>query len=183
MSRVKMILTIAFVLAMGAGVAVGMLTSRFPQTRQARSWLGDELNLTSEQREQMRAIWQDVSKNRPRDWERRRALEKERNEAIVGLLTDEQKQKYEQISQQFQLKLQEQSHQRETAVQSAIERTKQILTPEQRVKYEQIMQERREKKEQKERDRENRESGNSGGGGLHRSPATNDAGERLSQAK
>lgn len=177
MSRVKMILTIAFVLAMGAGVAVGMLSARIPQTRQPRSWLGDELNLSPEQREQMRTIWQDVSKSRPRDWERRRALEKERNEAIVGLLTDEQKLKYEEINQQFAQRLQEQSQQREAAMQSAIERTKQILTPDQRVKYEQIMQERREKKE---RDRENRDSSN---GGSHRSPTTNETGARISQAK
>jgi Spy/CpxP family protein refolding chaperone len=177
MSRVKMILTIAFVLAMGAGVAVGMLSARIPQTRQPRSWLGDELNLSPEQRDQMRTIWQDVSKNRPRDGERRRALEKERNEAIIRLLTDEQKLKYEQINQQFAQGQQDQAQQREAAIQSAIERTKQILTPDQRVKYAQIMQERREKKE---RDRESRDGGS---GGSHRSPATNETGARISQAR
>ncbi|MBC8108357.1 MAG: Spy/CpxP family protein refolding chaperone [Anaerolineae bacterium] len=180
MSRLKMILTVAFVLAMGAGVAVGMFSARYPQSHQPRSWLGDELNLSPEQREQMRTIWQDVSKNRPRDGDRRRALEKERNEAIVGLLNEEQKLKYEQINQQFVQRMQEQSQQREAAMQSAIERTMQMLTPEQRVKYEQIMQERREKKE---RDRENRDSGEKNGGGSHRSPTTNDAGARISQAK
>src|SRR5262245_9749836 len=143
MSRVKMVLTIAFVLAMGAGVAVGMLGAKYPQTHQPRSWLGDELSLSAEQREQMRAIWQDVSKARPRDWERRRALEKEKNEAIVGLLTEEQKAKYDELNRQFAQKMQEQAQQREAAMQEAIERTKQILTPEQRDRYEQIMQERR----------------------------------------
>jgi Spy/CpxP family protein refolding chaperone len=166
MSRVKMILTIGFVLALGAGAAVGMLAGRLPQAHQPRSWLGDELNLSAEQREQMRAIWQDVSKNRARDFEHRRTLDRERNEAIVGLLNDEQKATYDQINRQFAQRMQEMSQQREAAMQEAIERTKQILTPQQRERYEQMMQERREKRD---RDRENREAGN---GNSHRSPTT-----------
>jgi Spy/CpxP family protein refolding chaperone len=153
MSRVKFILTIAFLLAMGAGVAVGMLSARYPQTHGPKSWLGDELNLSSDQREQMRAIWQDASKNRSRDWERRRTLEREKSEAIVALLTEEQKSQYDEINRHFAQKMQEHQQQRELAMQDAIERTKQILTPQQRERYEQIMQEKREKRE---RDRENR---------------------------
>jgi Spy/CpxP family protein refolding chaperone len=171
MSRVKMVLTIAFVLAMGAGVAVGMLSARLPQTHQPRSWLGDELNLSPEQREQMRAIWQDVSKSRGRDWERRRALEKERNEAIVSLLNEEQKAKHDEINRQFAQKMQEQQQQREAAVQEAIERTKQMLTPQQREHYEQIMQEKREKKERGREQRDNR------------GPATSTEGPRASWSK
>ena len=166
-----MVLTIAFVLAMGAGVAVGMLSARLPQTHQPRSWLGDELNLTPEQREQMRAIWQDVSKNRGRDWERRRALEKERNEAIVSLLTEEQRAKHDEINRQFAQKMQEQQQQREAAVHEAIERTKQMLTPQQREHYEQIMQEKREKKERGREQRDNR------------GPATSSEGPRVSRSK
>jgi len=175
MSRVKMVLTISFVLAVGAGVAVGMLGAKYPQTHQPRSWLGDELNLSPDQREQMRAIWQEAGKNRPRDWERRRAAEREKNEAIVGLLTEEQKAKYDEINRQFSLKMQEQAQQREAAMQDAIERTKAILTPQQRERYEQIMQERREKRE---RDRENNVNTP---GGSHRGPATNE-GARASRS-
>ena len=168
MTRVKTILTIAFILAMGAGVAVGMLGARYPETHRPKSWLGDELNLSAEQREQMREIWQDASKSRSRDWERRRAFEREKNEAIVALLTEEQKAKHDEINRQFAQKMQEHQQQRELAMQDAIERTKQILTPQQRERYEQIMQEKREKRE---RDRENRDGS---GGGSHRGPATSE---------
>jgi Spy/CpxP family protein refolding chaperone len=146
MSRVKIIIMFAFVLAMFAGVAVGMLGARMPASREPRSWLADELNLSSDQRDQMRAVWQDVSKNRQTDWERRRALDKERTEAVLALLSDEQKARYDKINQDFTVKMQEMSKQREQAFADAQERTKAILTEEQRVKYEQLMQKRREEK-------------------------------------
>jgi Spy/CpxP family protein refolding chaperone len=176
MSRVKMFLTIGFVLAMGAGVAVGMLGAKYPQTHQPRSWLGDELGLSPDQREQMRSIWQDVSKSGQRDWGKRRALEKEKTEAVLGLLTPEQKAKYDELNRQYQQKAQEISQQREANMQDAIERTKAMLTPQQRERYEQIMQERREKRD---RDRENKENNN---GGSHRGPATSE-GARASRSK
>ncbi len=143
MSRVKLILSCAFVLALFAGIALGMLTARIPQTHEARSWMSDELNLSSEQRDQMRAIWQDMMKNRSRDWEARRSLEKQRSEDIVALLTPEQKEKYDQINQDFAKSTQEMQKQREQAFADAQEKTKAILTPEQREKYEQLMQKRR----------------------------------------
>src|SRR5262249_22256355 len=140
------IITFAFVLALFAGVAVGMLGARMPASHERRSWLADELNLSSQQSEQMRAIWQDVSKNRQSDWERRRALEKERADAIVALLNDEQKARYEKINQDFSARMQEMAKQREQAFADAQDRTKSILTEEQRAKYEQLMQKRREEK-------------------------------------
>src|SRR5881392_1964228 len=99
MSRVKTIITFAFVLALFAGVAVGMLSARLPQSHEPRSWMADELNLSPEQRDQMRTIWQDVSKNRQSDWEKRQQLDKERRDAVLSLLSEEQKAKYDQINQ------------------------------------------------------------------------------------
>ncbi len=145
-NRVKVFITFAFVLAMFAGVAVGMLGAKIPASREPHSWLAEELGLTPEQREQMRAIWQDVSKNRQTDWERRQTIDKERREAIVDLLTPEQKTQYDKINQDFAQKVQDMAKQREQAFADAQDRTKQILTPEQRVKYEQLMQKRREEK-------------------------------------
>ena len=143
MSRVKLIITVAFVLAMGAGVAVGVLTARIPERHEPRSWLADELNLDTMQRDQMKSIWQDVSKNRQHDWESRRALDKDRNDKIVALFSPQQKAQFDAINQQYQQKQQELAKQREKAFQDAVEATKQILTPDQRVKYEAMMQKRR----------------------------------------
>ncbi len=177
MNRVKTILTMAFILAMGAGVAVGMLSARLPQSHQPRSWLGDELNLSPDQREQMRTIWQDASKIRGRDWERRRALDKERNEAIYNLLTEEQKAKHDEINRQFAQKLQEQQQQRQAAIQDAIERTSKSSRP---ASARSTSRSCRRSREKKERDRENRDSN---GGGSHRGPATSTEGPRASRSK
>jgi len=145
-NRVKLFITSAFLLAMFAGVAVGMLGAKIPASREPRSWLADELGLTPEQREQMQSIWQDISKNRQSDWERRQTIDKDRREAIVALLTPEQKTQYDKINQDFTQKIQDMAKQREAAFADAQERTKRILTADQRVKYEQLMQKRREEK-------------------------------------
>ena len=146
MTRINIIITFAFVVALFGGVAVGLLGARMPASREPRSWLADELNLSSDQRDQMRAIWQDVSKGRQSDGERRRALDKERTEAVVALLSNEQKAQYDKIQQDFSARMQEMSKQREQAFADAQTRTKAMLTEEQRVKYEQLMQKRREEK-------------------------------------
>jgi len=123
MSRTKVVVGFAVGLAMCAGVAVGLVSARIPdQHRKAhgepRSWLADELNLSPTQREQMKAIWMDVTtRGRPnpsvaggppggppgsppgggppgaspqRDGrgDERRRLERERNEAILAAITD-----------------------------------------------------------------------------------------------
>lgn len=147
MSRVKIIVTVAFVMALSAGASVGMLMARSTDSRAPRSWMADELGLSSDQRDQLRSIWQDVSRNRQRDWERRHAIEKERNEAIVALLSPEQKAEYDAVLQQSQLELQEISKQRDETQQQAVERTKQILSPSQRSKYEELLQKKRDGKE------------------------------------
>ncbi len=144
MRKVHVIISVTFVLALFAGAMVGALSARLPESHEARSWMTDQLDLSPEQREQMRAIWSELSKNRPRESESRRAVEKQRTDEIVALLSPEQKAKYDAINQSFSQKLQDLSKQREQALADAQEKTRQILSPQQWAKYEQLMQKRRE---------------------------------------
>ena len=60
MTKTKMILIVSFLVTAAAGIGVGMLVS-WPKPRYAhRSRLARELNLSSEQQEQMRKIWSEV---------------------------------------------------------------------------------------------------------------------------
>lgn len=142
MTRFKVILFVSFLLTFVAGTSLGLLTS-WPKSRSPhRSRLWRELNLSEEQRNQMREIWSEVMGSRR---EKRRTLARERDEDIVALLTDEQRPQYEQIVREYKKKMDELSQERQRRIQEAVERTKQILTPEQARKYEELRKQRREK--------------------------------------
>jgi len=142
MTRFKVILLVSFLLTFAAGTSLGLLTS-WPKTRSSRrSRLWRELNLSEEQRNQMREIWSEVMGSRR---EKRRTLVQQRDEAIVALLTDEQRPQYEQIVREYKRKMDELSQERQRRIQEAVERTKQILTPEQARKYEDLRKQRRER--------------------------------------
>lgn len=146
MTKIKAILIVSFLVTFAAGVVTGLLVARLDHPPRGPSWLEAELNLTSEQREQMHRIWSEVmgSTMSPRG-EQGRALRQERDQAIVALLTDEQKQKHDAILKEYVRKDAELSDQRKQAFEEAIRRTKEILTPEQASKYDELM--------KKERDR------------------------------
>lgn len=155
MARSKVILLASFLLTFAAGTSLGLLISwpRSQPSRRSRLWR--ELNLSEEQRNQMREIWSEVMGSRR---ENRRALVWERDEAIVALLTDEQRPQYEQIVQEYKRKTDELSQERQRRIQEAVERTKQILTPEQAGKYEEL------RKQRTERGRNRRDIGNNRAG-------------------
>ena len=143
MTKTKMILIVSFLVTAAAGIGVGMLVS-WPNPRYARrSRLARELNLSSEQQEQMRKIWSEVRGFRGgRTGENRRALTQERDKAMIALLSEEQLSRHQQIVQEYERKLEELSQERRRRVQEAVKRTKQILTPEQAGKYEELLKKR-----------------------------------------
>ncbi|MCD6417137.1 MAG: hypothetical protein J7M08_10655 [Planctomycetes bacterium] len=140
MTKTKVLIVLSLAVAFGAGLALGRLTAQIAPHRSRRSWLDRELNLTPEQREQMKAIWSEVM-GRLREslptW--RGQFDDEQREAVRQILTEEQKERYEQIIEEQKQKREARSEQRRQAFQEAIERTKQILTPQQRDKYERLM--------------------------------------------
>jgi Spy/CpxP family protein refolding chaperone len=181
MSKVRATLFVAFVLALSAGAVLGFAAARRvdPPVRAAEkpaesnrsSWLSDQLQLTPAQSEQIRAIWQQAMSEQGRaNSERRRALEKERDGALLGLLTPEQREEHDRLMKEYEARLAELGRERDRLRQDAIERTKQVLGTEQRAKYEELLKER---ERDWERDRERGERDRSGRG--HRrggNPAT-----------
>ncbi len=140
MTRTRVALLLSFVLVLAAGFAVGRLSARAQRRGGRDSWLGRELDLTGEQREQMRAIWSEVMGRLHRDrGERRRELAAERDRAVERLLSEEQVNQYQQIMDEYERGLQALREEREAAFREAVARTKQMLTPVQRAKYEEML--------------------------------------------
>jgi len=144
MTKAKVLLTVAFVVAFAAGAAVGLLMSSPGHRPRGPSWLTAELGLTDQQREQMHEIWSEVMRAGGSDrWERRRALAQHRDEAVTALLTEAQREQYDSILRDYGAKMDELDQERKQAFEQAVERTKQILTPEQAKKYDELFEERR----------------------------------------
>jgi hypothetical protein len=67
-----------------------------------------------------------------------RSLQRERDDAIVALLTPDQKQAYDKIQADYKDKQDAMAHEREKAFAKAVEDTNQILDPQQQQKYAEI---------------------------------------------
>ena len=140
MTKTKILLVLVFLVTFAAGAVAGRLSAQSGHRPPGRSFLAAELNLTSEQREQMHNIWSEVmGEGGRRQWEQRRLLGQERDQAIAALMTPEQKPQYDKILQDYARKVEELSQERKKAFDQAVERTKQILTPEQAAKYEELL--------------------------------------------
>jgi Spy/CpxP family protein refolding chaperone len=140
MTKTKILLVVVFLVTFAAGAVAGRLSVQSGHRPPGSSFLAAELNLTSEQREQMHNIWTEVmGEGGRRQWEQRRLLGQERDQAIAALMTPEQKPLYDKILQDYTRKVDELSQERKKAFDQAVERTKQILTPEQAAKYEELL--------------------------------------------
>lgn len=142
MTKQILLTVFLFVVALGSGIVVGWnIPHDRPAMRRDQSWLGNELKLSSEQREKMKNIWAEVLQHGgPRHGsDARRQFAKERDEAVVALLTPEQKTAYDRISEKYNQRVADLSKEREAAFQRAVEQTKAMLTPQQRMKYEEML--------------------------------------------
>ena len=141
MTTTKLIVIVCFCAAFGAGLGTGVAVTRLGAPPRHGSWLEHELNLTPQQREQMHQIWsQVISPPGPQQREQRQALQKERDDAVRGLLKEDQKAPYEEVMKKYAEKLAVLEDVRKKAFDEAVERTKQILTESQRKKYEELLQ-------------------------------------------
>ena len=146
MTKTRIIVVIGFVIAFVAGAVVGLQLRTTPVQvtvqpvqGQRPSWLRSELNLSNEQNEQMKAIWEGLH-NSGRSYEdRRHRLRDERDEAIAALLSPGVMGDYDRILADFSNKLTALAQERDKAFGEAVEKTKKILTPEQRTKYEEFL--------------------------------------------
>ncbi|HZZ43513.1 MAG TPA: hypothetical protein VFE58_11295, partial [Tepidisphaeraceae bacterium] len=151
MKQWKLLVALAMCLAFIAGAVIGLGRSRLQQQNSVdildhgpgggppEIHLSEELNLSSQQRQQMRDIWESLMQDGPRLDQQRWDLEKNYRDEAQSLLTPDQKQKYDSIQAEYQQaskKLDTERHQNFTA---AVEKTKALLTPDQRQKYDQIL--------------------------------------------
>jgi len=143
----KLTLLTTFVLALGAGLVVGMAAAKrgaaaqmTPAAQpQQRPKLAVALNLTPQQQEQMKAIWSGVMQGTN---DRRKALDKDRDDAINRLFTSEQKAEYDRIQAEYNARSSDLKTDRQRHIDEAVEQTKKILNDAQRQKYEQMVKDR-----------------------------------------
>jgi Spy/CpxP family protein refolding chaperone len=143
LNKTNITLLLAFATVFGAGAVIGMArhSGQHENQRLRGSWLRQELDLTDEQHEKMRSIWSEVmsSQQGRNGWEKRRELQKEREQALAEMLTPEQKERYAQVNAEYDRKVAELGEARRKSFQQAIDRTKEILSPEQAAKYDQFL--------------------------------------------
>ena len=147
MGKTKLILTLVFVLTLSSGLVAGMLVSRVPAQSTAvvaapRSPLAEALKLSDEQNEKMRKIWEGVRNNVDGCFTDAQTIQKQRDDAVLALLTPEQKSKYAGYQQECADALNALRVKRDTMFQQAVAETKKILTDSQNNKYDEILQQR-----------------------------------------
>ncbi len=140
MKKAKLVLILSLAVVFAAGLALGVLVGRLRDEGGRPSWLTRRLDLTAQQREQMHEIWSEVMRGDGRShWERVQELRKQREDALMGLLTEQQRAEYERLRQEIDREIERLFEQRREAFEQAVERTKEILTPRQREKYEEML--------------------------------------------
>ncbi len=150
MSKAKAVILVCFVVAFAAGVLLGSVLGRrtVPPVeptpaeggrRHRGPSLSEQLQLTPEQREQMKEMWEAMAQAGRRNRERRMELQRERDRAVKDLYTEEQLTEYERVVQEYETQIEELNEQRRKGFEDVRERTRAILTPEQRQKYDEML--------------------------------------------
>jgi hypothetical protein len=149
MASAKVVLTLLFMLTLGAGVVAGMLVARprlAPDTTAnapihpvARTPLGAELGLTPDQSAHMHDIWEAARDDVDACFRRAQDAQQRRDAAFLALLTDQQKAAFAQAQLDYADTVKSLKAQRDAAFQQAVQRTEQILTQPQRNRYRQIL--------------------------------------------
>jgi Spy/CpxP family protein refolding chaperone len=147
MFRSKIILVLTVLLMLGAGFVLGQISARMqggpPPGDRPPSWLADQLDLTADQRKQMDAIWGETKQKIGKTFEARRAIDKERDQAIVALLDDKQRGAYEQILDKAKQRRTALDQEREAAMRDANERSRALLNDRQKERWETLTQQMR----------------------------------------
>jgi Spy/CpxP family protein refolding chaperone len=146
-NRIQILLVVVTILALGAGLTAGLLTSRLPRSGSSaplapgtgRTPLVEQLGLSAEQRDQMREIWEGVRSQVHNAFEEAQQLQRRRDDALVALLNDEQKAEFEKIASEYANRFDALKRARDEAFADAVQRTKRLLNDAQRQKYEQIL--------------------------------------------
>jgi F0F1-type ATP synthase membrane subunit b/b' len=131
------------VLVLAAGVVVGRLWTRLPLAAppppgQERSWIADQLDLTTDQRKQMDAIWAETKQKMAATFDQHHSLDHERDAAIRNLLNDEQKAAYDKIQAEYRAKRTQMDKQRDQLIHDAEERSRALLDDSQQKQWDEL---------------------------------------------
>jgi len=146
MSHRKVLLLVLVVLVLGAGVTVGRLSARLPEeTAPRRSsgslpWVKEQLNLSTQQEQQMDQIWAEAKARMTKTFEDQQALDRQRTEEVNDLLTPDQRVKYQAVMDQFHAQREALDKQRGQLIHDAVLKSKELLNDEQKTKWDELTQ-------------------------------------------
>jgi hypothetical protein len=144
MLQSKLILLLSIALAMSAGVVVGRLWTRLPVAvapaapGKQPSWVADQLGLSPAQSQQMDAIWADTRQKLGKLGDARHTADKQRDDALMALLSSDQRAQYQQITQDYHAKRAAMDKQREQCIHEADDRSRALLDDSQKQKYDEL---------------------------------------------
>lgn len=142
--KASAVLIFAYVLALAAGTTSGLLADRLRATAPGggSAPLAAQLQLSTQQSDQIRAIWENVSQSVDSCYQQGQTIQAARDQALLSLLTDEQKAKFATMDQDFARQFAALMTKRQAAFQQGLEKTEALLNADQRAKYEQIVRQR-----------------------------------------
>jgi len=144
LTRTRVLVVAAFLIAFAAGLTTGVAVGRSRHRPRGGSVLTRQLGLTEEQQAQMRRIWSGIDGDSIRAYfERRREIQAERDEALRDLLRASGLQaEYETIMQVYNDQLAELAQERRAAREEAERKTMEILTEPQRKRWQEMLRQR-----------------------------------------
>jgi hypothetical protein len=140
-ARLRIIFSAAFALALIAGAAAGVLATRFASQSTVVPGVTtlDDLQLSSDQRDRIKQIWENVRDQSEDLYKRAEALQREHDDKVFKLLTPEQQKQYKQIYDQDRDTYARLMAERQATVKKAVNDTKNLLSDTQRQKYDVIL--------------------------------------------
>jgi Spy/CpxP family protein refolding chaperone len=143
-AKATVVLVLAYVLALAAGTTSGVLAERLraPNNDNAAAPLAVQLQLTDDQRDRMRQMWEQAQQTVDDCYKQAQSIERERDQALVDLLTDEQKAKFAPMDKAYAEQFAALAARRTEAFEDAFDKTEQLLSSDQKTKYEQIVRDR-----------------------------------------
>lgn len=139
MKKTSIMVSIAFALVFAAGVAVGTVAQqRQKPPHDFGAFLAEKLNLTSEQQQQMKAIWSNAMTSDKTGRNKYQELRDQRDTAINTLLTASQLTEYQAINDTYREQFNKMRQARRDAIDKAVAETRKLLTPAQLQIYDKL---------------------------------------------
>lgn len=134
------ILILSFVIVFAAGGVVESVRTRVAKPATPDSWLGAQLGLSQQQRDQMHKIFADAMKTSGSRADQRRELQKQRDDAIRALVPADKQTMYDKILADYTAQTAAMDQKRREVFQQAQAEIKAtVLTPVQAKKFDELV--------------------------------------------